>query len=112
MVQTTPPRAVCGDIKVDFRHPVWGALTEQELLAAVAARKTPLDCFDAAEVSSSYSSPKLFCLEQLQLGGRNARNGGQGTDALPLRGGRCTSAVSQLCTSVTRHVTSRHEPSL
>ena len=63
------------------------------------------DCFDTAVVSS-YSPPKLFCLEQLQLSTPKARDGGQGTDisALPLRGGRCTSAGAQLCTSVAKHV--------
>ncbi|MEO9964684.1 MAG: hypothetical protein ABJF11_02780, partial [Reichenbachiella sp.] len=67
--------------------------------------KKTLDCFDTAVVSS-YSSPKLFCLEQLQLGGRKGRDGGQGIDAFSLRNGRCTSAGAQLCTRVTKHVAS------
>ena len=44
----------------------------------------------------------------LPLDGHNTRDIGQGyyTDALPLRGGRCKGAVSQLCTRVATPVSS------
>ena len=49
----------------------------------------------------------LFCVEQyLQLGAHTTRDGGQGTDALPLRGGRFTSAVPQLFAREVEHVAS------
>ena len=35
----------------------------------------------------------LFCLEQLKLGGRKGHDGGEGTAALPFRGGRYTSVL-------------------
>ena len=65
--------------------------------------------FDTTAVVSSYSSPE-FVLSRAAaltyLDGRNARDGGQGTDALPLRGGGFVSAVSQLRTGVIKRVAS------
>ena len=63
-------------------------------------RKNPLDCcFDCLE---------FVLVAQLLLDGHNTRDIGQGyyADALPLRGDRCTGAVSQLCTRVATPVSS------
>ena len=84
------------------------------MLAAVVFRKIPLDCFDIyAAVVSSYSFPKLFCPEQLQLGGGKGYDGGQvlmpshsvEADAQVLEPS-CVQAYNEACSVVARHESS------
>ena len=75
------------------------ALAGHELLAAVVVRKKTLDC--------CFGCLEFVLVAQLLLHGHNIRDIGQGyTAALPLRGGRCTGAVSQMCTRVATPVSS------
>ena len=77
------------------------ALTEHALLAAVVVRKKkPLRC--------CFGCLEFVLVAQLLLDGHNTRDIGQGyADALPLRGGRCTGAVSG-SDPVRREVSVRH----
>ena len=90
-----------GELREGFPSRWTLALTEHELLAAVVVRKKPLDC-------CCFGCLEFALVAQLLLDDHNTLDIGQGyTDALPLRGGRCTGAVSG-SDPVRREVSVRH----